>query len=786
MTPENPLRILFIEDLPSDVDLAVLELRKEKLIFEYTTVCTRVDLIKALKKFRPGLIISDYMLPSFNGLQALKEVKEFNPEIPFILCTGSINEETAVECIKAGAEDYVIKEHMTRLPFAVKEVLEQQRIQSEKRAAELLLKENKEKLQSIFSVAPVGIGLIIDRVFIEVNDTFCKMTGYSRKEIIGKNSKMVYATREEYETAGIDKYKDIAENGTGSVETRFKRKDGRILNIFLSLTTLDEHDLTKGVTFSVMDITERKLAEEALRKHRDHLEELVNERTEELSKAKKEADEANRAKSEFLANMSHEIRTPMNAVLGYAELLGYMLEDKTQRDYLESIKSSGRSLLTLINDILDLSKIEAGKLELQFEFVNSQSFFSEFERIFSLRLSEKGLTFILDISSGTPSGIYIDDARLRQIILNLIGNAVKFTERGSIRLKVYTENPQIINYSNGKAEEFIDLIIEITDTGIGISKEMQEDVFNPFVQGQGQNIKKYGGTGLGLAITQRLVQLMNGTIDLDSKLNKGSSFKINIPGVSYLRDFEKRTDEIQLDPAEIVFEKATIIVADDVEHNRKYLIDALRNTNIKIIEAGDGQQAFSLAKKIVPDLIITDIRMPILDGFGLLKKLKSDDLLKHIPVIAYSASVMKAQKDRIRESEFTGLLIKPVQVTELYIELMNNLPYKSTKATGPEQSVPEIIFTEEISDLPGLIHSLDTNIKDIWMTFQNRQPIDEIMDFGSQLKKLGNDHNAIVIKEYGEELVSATESFNIEAIMNLIRRYPGFVDLLKDAKKNQI
>ena len=234
-------------------------------------------------------------------------------------------------------------------------------------------------------------------------------------------------------------------------------------------------------------------------------------------------------KSEFLANMSHEIRTPMNAVLGYAELLGFMLEDKTQRDYIESIKSSGRSLLTLINDILDLSKIEAGKLELQFEFVNSQSFFSEFERIFSLRLSEKGLKFILEISSGTPAGIYIDDARLRQIILNLVGNAVKFTEKGSIRLKVYTENPQIINYSKGKTEEFIDLIIEVTDTGIGISKEMQEEIFNPFVQGQGQNVKKYGGTGLGLAITQRLVQLMNGTIDLDSQLNKGSSFKIKIP-----------------------------------------------------------------------------------------------------------------------------------------------------------------------------------------------------------------------------------------------------------------
>jgi CheY-like chemotaxis protein len=462
-----------------------------------------------------------------------------------------------------------------------------------------------------------------------------------------------------------------------------------------------------------------------------------------------------------------------------------MLEDKTQRDYIESIKSSGRSLLTLINDILDLSKIEAGKLELQFEFVNSQSFFSEFERIFSLRLSEKGLKFILEISSGTPAGIYIDDARLRQIILNLIGNAVKFTEKGSIKLKVYTENPQIINYSKGKAEEFIDLIIEVTDTGIGISKEMQEEVFNPFVQGQGQNVKKYGGTGLGLAITLRLVQLMNGTIDLVSQLNKGSSFKIKIPEVSYLRDFEKRTEEIQLDTADILFEKATIIVTDDVEHNRKYLIDALRKTNIKIVEAEDGQQALSLAKRIIPDLIITDIRMPILDGFDLLNKLKSDDLLKHIPVIAYSASVMKAQKDRIRESKFAGLLIKPVQVTELYLELMNYLPYKSTKTTGPEQSEPEINSTKEISDLPGLIHSLDTQFKDVWMTFGIRQPIDEIMDFGNQLVMLGKNHSAAIITGYGEELVTAADSFNIEAILNLLRKYPGIIELLKGEKNNK-
>jgi signal transduction histidine kinase len=518
--------------------------------------------------------------------------------------------------------------------------------------------------------------------------------------------------------------------------------------------------------------------EEKLIAFNAELEQRISERTSQL-------DTANRAKSEFLANMSHEIRTPMNAVLGYAELLGYMLEDKTQKNYIESIKSSGKSLLTLINDILDLSKIEAGKLELQFEFVNTNSFFSEFERIFSLRISDKGLKFILEISSGTPAGIYIDEARVRQIILNLIGNAIKFTESGSVRLKVYSENPQIINYSKDKTDEFIDIVIEVSDTGIGISKEMQGEIFNPFVQAQGQDVRKYGGTGLGLAITYRLVQLMNGTIELESELNRGSSFKIRIPEVSYLRDIEKRSEEIKFDTNDIVFEKATIIVADDIEHNRKYLIDALAKTDIKIVEAEDGLKAFNLAKKILPDLIITDIRMPNLDGFSLLNKLKSDDSLTHIPVIAYSASVMKAQRDRIRESAFSGLLIKPVQISELFLELMNNLPYKSTKISGTEKPIPETDFINEISDLPGLINSLETNFKDTLKTFEIRQPIGEIKIFGDQLIKLGNTHNASIISEFGKDIFAAASSFNIEAILSLIRKYPAKVELIKGVLNNK-
>ena len=719
--PDNETDILIVEDSPTQA--AQIKYLLESYHYKVEVTRDGQQALVWLSEHKPSLVISDIVMPEMNGFELCEKIKsdERTEDIPVILLTSLSDPEEVIEGLSCGADSFITK------PF------------------------NKEYLVSN-----------IKKILTEEGTPESKRDTRGIEIYYGGKKRTIRTGPQEVIKFLLNIYRGAIHQNNELIQTR---DELRSLNERLE-------DLVEERTKELKKNEEKILAFNA------ELEQRIQERTAQL-------DAANKAKSEFLANMSHEIRTPMNAVLGYAELLGFMLEDSTQRNYIESIKSSGRSLLTLINDILDLSRIEAGKLELQFEYVNSQPFFSEFERIFSLRLSEKGLKFILDISSGTPAGIYIDDARLRQIILNLIGNAVKFTERGSIKLQVYTENPQIIIYSKEKTEEFIDLIIEVTDTGIGISQEMQEEIFNPFVQGQGQNVKKYGGTGLGLAITQRLVQLMNGTIKLDSQLNRGSSFIIKIPGVSYLRDFEKRTGEIHLDPADILFEKATIIIADDVEHNRKYLIDALSKANIEIVEATDGQEAFSLAKKIVPDLIITDIRMPVLDGFDLLNKLKSDNELKHIPVIAYSASVMKAQKDRIQTSEFAGLLIKPVQVTELYLELMNNLPYKSVKAPESEQSVSEINFTEEISDLPGLIHSLDTQFKDVWMTFGIRQPIDEVLDFGNQLVRLGKNHNAAIITRYGEELIIAADNFNIEAILNLLRKYPGFIELLKGEKSNK-
>jgi len=260
------LKVLCLEDSPQDA-----EIMRELLIdagYNLNMDCTAAEkeFVSLLRSHKYDLILADFKLPGFDGFTALQWSMEICPEVPFICISGTIGEETAVELLKKGAVDYILKDRLIRLPSAIKRAIEQHNIQIEKRADELLLKENEEKLQSIFSAAPVGIGLLVNQVFMEINDTFCKMTGYNRTELIGKNAETIYAKDEQNESAGIVIYRHLSEKGTGSVETRFKCKDGRILNIFLSSTPLDKDDLTRGITFIAMDITERKQAEEELLK----------------------------------------------------------------------------------------------------------------------------------------------------------------------------------------------------------------------------------------------------------------------------------------------------------------------------------------------------------------------------------------------------------------------------------------------------------------------------------------------------------------------------------------
>jgi PAS domain S-box-containing protein len=624
------------------------------------------------------------------------------------------------------------------------------------------VKERSAQVLDLYDNAPVGYhSLDHNGNFTAVNQTELDWLGYMREELIGNNINMILAP------GALDIFRRSfallkTRGRIEGAELYVKRKNGDTFPAELNATAIyGQSGNFTGTRSTLQNITLRKKTEEA------------------LEKALLEAETANKSKSTFLANMSHEIRTPMNAILGYSELLGSMVKDSYAKDYLESIKSSGKTLLTLINDILDLSKIEAGKLELEFGYTETAAFFSDFAKIFAFKTQEKGISFMTEISEQVPPFLYLDETRLRQIVLNLAGNAVKFTDRGHIKLRVDSVNKKSVPNSEDNYKEVTDIVIAIEDTGIGIPDDSLDEIFGPFVQVRTRKAK--GGTGLGLAISKRLAGLMNGTITVSSAEGKGSTFTVTIFSVPYLTAYKAAHGQVTINPETITFDKALILIVDDMDENRKLFIDALKDTNLEIKEAADGDQALEILKNSRPDLIVSDIRMPKIDGFELLQILKADQNLKSIPVIAYSAMAMTDQKELLSKNQFAGLLFKPVSLNELYTELGKHLPYKQKEASSEIGKAGEKYFRNEIIDLPGLLACLEGSFLDTIKTFELRQPIGAVKMFGESLAELGNAHNCKRIADYGHKLTKAAASFNIDGMLQQIRKYH---DLIREIKSS--
>ena len=473
-----------------------------------------------------------------------------------------------------------------------------------------------------------------------------------------------------------------------------------------------------------------------------------------LRKSKEMADFANQAKSEFLANMSHELRTPLNGILGYAQILSSSQTwgNKEQKG-INVIHQCGSHLLMLINDILDLAKIEARKLELHPTIIYFPSFLQGIVEIISIRAQQKEIEFIYLPDDGLPEAVEVDEKRLRQVLINLLGNGVKFTDKGRITFKVI-----VLNQSPTQNK----IRFQVEDTGVGMTPEGIAKIFMPFEQ-VGEVKYQKEGTGLGLAISHTIVQLMESEIQVQSQLGKGSNFFFDVD-LPLVTEWEKAATTDGKHIIGYQGEQKTLLIVDDKWENRSVIVSLLEPIGFAVVEAEHGEEGLAKAKELQPDLIITDLAMPVMDGYKLLHQLRHDETLKHLPVIVSSASVSDMDRQGSLESGADDFLAKPLQVQELFLLLAKHL-----EIVWEYEHNPSTIAKDNL---------VDTGIDDVKMIAPEPEDLAILLSLAQQgrLKTLTEEATRIqqLNQEYApfiEKILELTKSFQLQRIENLIQEY---------------
>lgn len=695
--PENTdqkAHILLIED-----ELAHAELIRRA--FESKSAWVTLTVAHSLQEARahsalvnPDLAIVDLLLPDGNGIEFLTHPgHDFS--YPVIIMTSHGDEQVAVEAIKAGALDYVVKSDVSlrEMPHIAERALREWRLIIKRQQAEARLRESEERFRQVISsisdhiyMAEMTAEGAFSNRYMSPNSA--ELTGYAQAQVWGDGDFWTSLIHPDDRETAVAQLHRLAAGQNSEVEYRITHADGHIVWVRDNARVKNEGEsrLIYGV---ISNISERKQIETELKQYREHLEELVIKRTAELKHATEAAQAASRAKSEFLSNMSHELRTPLNGILGYAQLLkrGQNLTN-WQKNALDVIQESGAHLLTLINDILDLSKIEASRMELYLSPVHMPNFLQDIVNIIAMRAQQKGIFFQDESNPDLPLGVLADEKRLRQVIINLLDNAVKFTDTGQVTFHVsQVPTPVHLVESNRVALRF-----QVSDTGVGIAPSQLPRIFRPFEQ-VGDRRHRTDGTGLGLAISRKLVQMMGGDLHVTSEPGKGSLFWFVIEFTRIMLQ-DAPDSALQQKIAGYSGPRRRVLVIDDKKHNLLVLGDMLETLGLEAVLAESGEDGLAKARQIVPDMILLDLVMPGMDGYETVGIIRQTPTLKHIPVVAVSASAFDKDKDRSIVAGCNEFLPKPLYIDSLIRVLQTylHLEWKyeaSSPAHQPGQTIAD-------------------------------------------------------------------------------------------------